>query len=111
METRAEVRLTFCDKRWGYVASTGCGTVAQAKARAERIYPGSLRYWTKAHVTAAAARKFLERVWGPLRCMFCLKTPLELERDGSMFGMGRGRICSSCVREFASDLAKKELGA
>jgi len=107
METGGDIGLTFCDGRWRYVASTTHTTVAQAKRRAERIYPGASRHWTKAHVTVADARRYLERVWGPRRCMFCLKTPLELERDGSMFSMGRGRICSSCVMDFASDLAKK----
>lgn len=71
-----------------------------------RIYPGASRYWTNAHVTVADARRYLERVWGRHRCMFCLKTPLEFE--GSLFSMGRGRICSSCVTNFAGDLAKKE---
>lgn len=110
-EGTSKVRLTFCDARWQYVASSTHRTVPEAKRRAERAYPGVSRHWTKAHVTATAAREYLERLWGPLRCMFCLKSPLELDRDGSMVGMGRGRICSACITEFANDLAKKKLGA
>jgi hypothetical protein len=102
--TDGGVQLTFCDGRWQYVASTGYKTVAKAKSRAERIYPGSSRYWTKAHFTVGDVRRYLERVWGHHRCMFCLKTPLEFDRNGKLFKMGSGRICSACVIELAKDL-------
>jgi hypothetical protein len=105
------IRLTFCGGRWQYVASTHHKTVAEAKKRAERIYPGSLRYWAKTGFTAADVRSYLERVWGRHRCMFCLKTPLEFDRSGTLFRMGRGRICSSCVMEFTKNLAKNGHGA
>lgn len=107
-DTGGQIRLTFCDGRWQYQASTHHTTVAQAKRRAERIYPGSSRHWTNAHVSAADAREYLERVWRRHRCMFCLKTPLEF--DGSLFSMGRGRICAPCVVDFAGDLGKKVPG-
>ena len=110
-EAKGDVLLVFCDGGWEYVASTGHKTVGEARRRAERIYPGSRRYWTKTRFTAADVRGYLERVWGPQRCMFCLKTPLEFDRDGTLFSTDTGRICSSCVLEFAADLAKKGPGA
>lgn len=103
--TEGGVLLTFCDGRWRYVASTGHKTVAEAKSRAERIYSGASRYWTKTRFTVGDVRRYLERVWGRHRCMFCLKTPPEFDRDGKLFRMGSGRICSACVMEFAKDLA------
>ena len=105
------IRLAFCDGRWQYVASTQHKTVTEAKRRAERIYPGSSRYWAKTGFTVADVRSYLERVWGRLRCMFCLKTPIEFDRNGQLFRMGRGRICSSCVMEFTKDLTKSGHGA
>ena len=102
----AAVWLEFCDARWRHVAAQPYTTVRDAKQGAERAYPGSRRLWLKTGYSAAEVRRHLERQWAPYRCLFCLKTPLEWGVDVSLVKVNRGRICSSCVRELASDLTK-----
>ena len=102
----AGVWLEFCDARWRHVAGQTYPTVSAAKQGAERTYPGSRRLWLKTGYSAAEFRRHVERTWAPYRCLFCLKTPLEWGVDVSLVKVNRGRICSSCVREIADDLAK-----
>jgi hypothetical protein len=98
------ILLVFCDGRWRSEATTPHTSVVEAKARAERTYPGSSRFWVAAKVTKAQAAAYLERVWAPFRCLFCLKTPLE--HDEPLVKKGRGRICGACVKELAAELTK-----
>lgn len=100
------VWLEFCHSRWRHVAAQSYNTVGAAKQGAERAYRGSRRLWLKTGYSAADFRKHQERQWAPHRCLFCLKTPLELGVEVSLVKVNRGRICSSCVREIASDLSK-----
>ncbi len=97
-----EIQLLFCAVNWGSTFHTTCKSVAQAKAWAERSYPGSSNHWRAANVTEARAAKHLERIWGKHRCLFCLKTPLQ--HNESVFQRGRGRICGACLRELAGGL-------
>lgn len=107
-EADGGIRLLFCDGSWRSVASTPHKTVAEARVRAERTYPGSSRCWVATKVTKAQAAMYLERVWARFRCLFCLKTPLE--HDEPLVRKGRGRICGACVKEFAADFAKSTRG-
>ena len=107
-EAEGAIHLLFCDGRWQSEASTPHKSVAEAKARAERTYPGSSRCWVAARVTKAQAAAYLERVWAPFRCLFCLKTPLE--HDESLVKKGRGRICGACIKEFAADITDAKRG-
>jgi hypothetical protein len=99
-----EILLLFCDAAWGSLACVTQKSVQHAKARVERMYPGSSKHWRNARVTKARAAQYLQRVWGRHRCLFCLKTPLE--HEASVFSKGRGRICGTCVAEFAQDLSE-----
>lgn len=100
---REGVWLTFCDRRWGYVASQRHSSIAEARRAAERAYPGCRGLWVKASYSAADVRKYLKRLWGPYRCLFCLKSPLEWGTNVTLLKRNRGRICSSCVSELARD--------
>jgi hypothetical protein len=102
------ILLLFCNGDWSIVASTEYPSVAEAKASAERSYPGSSRYWVTAKVSKARAAKYLDRVWAPFRCLFCLKTPLQ--HDEPLIKKGKGRICGACISEFAADIAGSKLG-
>jgi hypothetical protein len=101
-EPGGDIRLLFCDGKWSHVASMRHKSVGEAKARSERMYPGSSRYWIASQVTKAQSAKYLERVWARHRCLFCLKTPLE--HDEPVLRQGRGRICGGCVKELARHL-------
>jgi len=101
-EADGVIHLLFCGGRWRMAAATPHKSVAEAKARAERTYPGSSRSWVAAKVTKAQAAAYLDRVWAPFRCLFCLKTPLE--HDEPLVKKGRGRICGACVKELAADI-------
>src|SRR5689334_22762324 len=91
-----EIQLLFCKGNWGSASQASCKSLAEAKALAQRSYPGSSAHWRAANVTEAQAAKHLERIWARHRCLFCLKTPLQ-HRE-SVFQQGRGRICGACVR-------------
>ena len=107
-EAGGGIQLLFCEGTWRNVASTPHKTVAEAKARAERIYPDSSRCWVAARVTRAQAAKYLDQVWARYRCLFCLKTPLE--HDEPVLKKGRGRICGACVRGSPQPSRKRRVG-
>ena len=98
--------LYFCGKDWSMVGVASYDTVAAAKQRAERIYPGSSGCWAEAHFTEEDRERFLEEKNSWTRCSFCGKRD-----DGRLFsetfeGNGTARICGNCVREFYNDLQK-----
>jgi len=88
------------------VAAQAYATVSDAKQGAGRAYPGSRRLWLKTGYSAAEFKRHQARQWAPYRCLFCLKTPLDWGVDVSLVKVNRGRICSLCIREIASDLSK-----
>ena len=98
------ILLLFCDAGWASLACVPQKSLLDAKARVERMYPGSSKKWMSARVTKARAAQYLHRVWAPHRCLFCLKTPLE--HDAPVFTKGRGRICGECVGELAQGLTE-----
>ena len=102
-----EILLLFCDAAWGSLACATQKSVPHAKARVERMYPGSSKYWLNAKVTKARAAQYLQRVWAKHRCLFCLKTPLEHKEP--VFSKGRGQICGTCVAEFAQDQSESSV--
>ncbi len=91
------VTLFLCDRDWTVVFSSTSASVEDAKSYAEDNYPGISAFWTDAHVTEPEAARHLEEIWGPMRCNFCGKTPLEFESPRFIEKNGAW-ICEACVR-------------
>ena len=89
-------RVFYCDRDWNIVFAEKQESLERAKASAEEIYPGVSALWLDAHVSEEEAAKHLEEIWGPHRCNFCGRTPLELQ-DVRMVEKNGARICASCV--------------
>lgn len=100
---KSEVVLYFCEKGWNSLAVSMHDSVANAKRRAERIYPGSSECWEESNVSEEEVSQHLERVYKDFRCSFCGKRG---DLVGQMFaGNGDVQICDECVAEFNAGLA------
>jgi len=93
-----EIRLLQCDQDWESLAVATYESIAQAKARAERLYRGVSSRWVEAEITLEEASRFRDETWGDERCSFCGKTPLE--GINRMIKRNDVRICDLCVAEF-----------
>jgi hypothetical protein len=56
--------LYYCDSDWSPIGIAGYDTVAAAKRRAERIYPGSSACWVEANFTEEEAIRHLNEILG-----------------------------------------------
>jgi ClpX C4-type zinc finger protein len=93
--------LYYCDSDWSLIGIASYDTVAAAKRRAERIYPGSFACWIEAKFTDDDAKRYLDEQFSDLQCSFCGKRPNET--DSPFFeGNGNARICADCIRRFNS---------
>src|SRR5262245_29293341 len=55
-----QIHILHCDGRWkSRFGACGYATVREAKARAERIYPGISRHWRRTGYTARQGRRLL----------------------------------------------------
>lgn len=93
----AEVLLFHCGGDWSVLGTSDYPSVADAKRRAERIYPGISTRWIEARVTEEEAARYLNESWGDERCSFCGKTP---EQVGHLISKNNVCICDSCIAEF-----------
>ena len=91
------VLLFHCSRNWKILGCSPHTSVAEAKKKAEWIYPGLSGRWKRAHVTKKQARLFLDKLWGSQRCNFCGKRPDEVEQ---MYGKSDAYICVACVERF-----------
>jgi hypothetical protein len=98
--------LYYCDSDWSPIGIASYDTVAAAKRRAERIYPGSSACWTDAQFTEEDANRYLEERFSASRCSFCGKRSDET-LSVTFEGNGNARICGDCVREFHSYLNER----
>lgn len=94
----ATFMLFHCDDEWEVLGCAGYESAAEAKARAERIYPGVSACWIDRQVTEAEAKDYVEQEFGHERCRFCGKLPVDVQR--MIVHEGGGRICNFCVEEF-----------
>jgi hypothetical protein len=101
------ITLLYCRRDWSLVATHEADAIPEAKRRAERMYPGSSRYWKSSGVTEAQAADYLAHRWDGFECSFCRRTPQEFD---SLFENGVSRICNRCVEEFHADLIAKVHG-
>jgi hypothetical protein len=99
---KSEVVLYFCEKDWNSIAVSVHDSVANAKRRAERIYPRSSALWKEAHISEQEVARHLDNLYKDFRCSFCGKRG---DLVGQMFaGNGTAQICDECVAEFHAGL-------
>jgi hypothetical protein len=94
----AEFVLLHCDDEWEVLGAAGYASLAEAKGRAERIYPGVSACWIDRYITEAEAKDYVEREFGHERCRFCGKLPVDVER--MVVHARGGPICNFCIEEF-----------
>jgi hypothetical protein len=93
----ATFMLFHCDNEWEVLGCAGYHSVAEAKRRADRIYPGVSACWIDRHVSEAEARDYLEREFGDERCGFCGRLPFDVQQI--VVHERGGRICNFCIEE------------
>ena len=92
--------LVHCDRWWNSLGvAGGYRTLREAKARAERIYPGLMRVWKKTGVTRTQAKRYLDK--HGLACGSCNKPWYKVERMAELGRRGDPKflICDQCVEE------------
>jgi len=90
------VYLLHCDRDWSILFTEHHPSLHEAKTSAEHTYPGVSTIWIGTHTTVEDATKHLKEIWGPHRCNFCGKTPLDLENPRYIEKNG-AVICETCV--------------
>lgn len=93
----ARILLLHCERDWTVLGAVEFASAAQAKDRAERIYPGLAARWREMQITEQEALKYLDESSSDLRCTFCGRRPDEVEQ---IIEKGGSRICDSCIKEF-----------
>jgi hypothetical protein len=100
------ILLFHCTRKWKTLGCSGHNCVAEAKKKAELIYPGISKRWVASHVTKAQAREYLNKLWGNERCSFCQRQPHEVDQ---LFGSVRALICDECLEKFHRMLTEHQL--
>jgi hypothetical protein len=95
------ILLLHCDRDWHALGAAAYGSTAEAKSKAERIYPGVSARWQQTGVSEAAAHEYVAKVSTSRRCSFCGRPPEEVSAMIEKHGV---RICNLCVAEFQHDL-------
>jgi hypothetical protein len=100
---QGEVLLVHCDDNWEVLGIAGYATVAQAKERAERIYPGVSACWVAKQVTAGGpSGNQTEATCAALECSFCGRSAdqvVQMIEAGNVRTARTARICDSCIVE------------
>ena len=102
-----EFTLYYCDSDWSPIGIASYDTVAAAKRRAERIYPGSSACWVEANFTEEDAARYVGEKWAEQRCSFCGKGPDET-LAATFEGNENARICGKCIEEFYAELKRSD---
>jgi hypothetical protein len=89
--------LFHCDDDWNLLGVSSHTSLAEAKARAERIYAGISACWIDRQVTEADAAEYLEQEFGDERCRFCGRLPFDVEQ--LVVHERGGPICDACIEE------------
>lgn len=97
-----EVFLFHCNQDWMALGVAAYKSVAEAKKKAEWIYPGVATRWSEAHFTEKEVSQYLDALWKGLHCAFCRKRPDEVEAIIEKNGI---TICDSCILELGQMLA------
>ena len=91
----------YCNGDWQPDGHSAHDSIADAKQRAEYIYPGSSAKWVEAHFTKEDVTRYLDEIWADLRCSFCGKRPEQGIESIIQAKDGNARICDKCVAEFS----------
>jgi hypothetical protein len=93
-----DILLLHCDEGWDVLGvAGGYGSLAEAKARAERAYDGLASCWIDPKIAREQAQKFRDDMWANQRCSFCDRIPPEVSQ---MIERNNVRICDVCVADF-----------
>jgi hypothetical protein len=87
--------LFHCDERWNSLGTSGAGTVADVKDRAEQNYPGVSSRWVDVNTSVEEALQYYDQQTGSLSCNFCGKRPFETE--GGWVEGRAAHICRNCI--------------
>jgi hypothetical protein len=99
------VLVFHCKQSWRVLGCSTHALMADAKKRAEGIYPGLSSHWVKSGVTKKEAKRFLHRLFGSQRCNGCGKRPDQVRR---LISKRKLLVCDCCVRELHKMLGKNE---
>jgi hypothetical protein len=106
----SDVVLYYCERDWNSLAVSVHDSVANAKRRAERIYPRSFQRWVEANISEEDAANYLDELYKDFRCSFCGKRG---DLANQMFGGDNNssvQICDECVAEFHTALSNNPSG-
>jgi hypothetical protein len=99
------VLLLYCTRAWSLRGVAAFTSVAHAKRRAERMFPGAR--WSGSRVTKARAERYLKTLWAGQECSFCGSRPDQVEK---MVAARRARICDGCITEYSVMIRPTESG-
>jgi len=99
---RGDILLVHCDRRWNVIGFSGHPTMREAKADAERFYPGISKAWKRTGYTRTQARRALARLPNP-RCAICRKFWHEVQEIVEV-KKARLVLCDVCIRELYASL-------
>jgi hypothetical protein len=103
-----EVLLLHCDSNWQVLGTSLGGTsVASAKERAERGYPGLRPKWVDMPRSPEEIAKLVRESWAGQACSFCGRIPLEV---GSVIQGSDARVCNICIEKFHRQLLESPTG-
>src|SRR5262249_17431985 len=109
-----EILLIHCDDEWAVLGVAQFASIAEAKKRAERTYPGVTACWVSAPSKGENHGSDELETWAAERCSFCGKRPDQVRRmieAGNTQVEGTARICDSCIIECYEMLEKGALKA
>ena len=105
-ETADTVLLFLCDEEWSDLGCSGFTSIAEARDWTERIYPGVSTRWVQANVSDEEAERYLDELFGDVRCSFCRRRPDQgIE---TLLEKNNVRICDRCINEFHTDIHKQD---
>ena len=85
--------LVYCNRDWDARGVSAFSSMAEAKAKAESIYPGLSSHWIAANVSEEAAEAYLDELFGDQRCGVCGK---RADKVDELFRTESGYVCPSC---------------
>ena len=93
--------VLFCDEEWRSIAIVGAKSLDDAKHRASAFYPDIQDAWQAAPYSQADVERFIEAIYGTLRCSFCGRLPFEV---AALFEVPSARICDTCIKQYRDKL-------
>jgi hypothetical protein len=97
------IHVFHCNSDWEVLGAGGAATLEEAKASAERSYPGVGAKWVFLNTTREAAREWIRRESAEMLCSFCDRIPAEMDR---LIRGGSAAICNYCAVECHSKMHK-----